>query len=367
MFRHFVAREFRTAAFAQEGFLRRRRLAHEGQGLAEHGIGYAREEEGTGQRALQAGFKLFHLMLEAAGADDVVAAPEDEEGGGVGAELRDVVSGEAVGADVGRGDDKAVALVGLEGDTREGGVALAAMGTADAAQGDVGEGFGHAVGAPHVVWEIGQRALELGTDGAAADDEVVDTAQEGGFARALECLTDLEGGERGKDGGGVELGKGAPRWAHGEEAQMADEAAHDHHFPCDVLQGEAEKGGVAGLQAEEAARFLRTGAHVGFQDAEGVRGACGAGGVDGQEGRGAVPFALELLYLAGKGTLRKGEVVEYARLDDEAGGGVVLEIELACSEAVGGGKMGGIFWGVFAPYFFGGVGGELRDSVEPDV
>ena len=41
--------------------------------------------------------------------------------------------------------------------------------------------------------------------------------------------------------------------------------------------------------------------------------------------------------------------------------------ELACSEAVGGGKMGGIFWGVFAPCFFGGVGGELRDSVEPDV
>lgn len=194
MFRHFVAREFRTAAFAQEGFLRRRRLAHEGQGLAEHGIGYAREEEGTGQRALQAGFKLFHLMLEAAGADDVVAAPEDEESGGVGAELRDVVSGEAVGADVGRGDDKAVALVGLEGDSREGGVALAAMGAADAAQGDVGEGFGHAVGAPHVVWEIGQRALELGTDGAAADDEVADTAQEGGFARALERLTDLEGG-----------------------------------------------------------------------------------------------------------------------------------------------------------------------------
>ena len=35
--------------------------------------------------------------------------------------------------------------------------------------------------------------------------------------------------------------------------------------------------------------------------------------------------------------------------------------------AVGGGKMGDIFWGVFAPYFFGGVGGELRDSVEPDV
>ena len=295
MFWHFVAREFRTAAFAQEGFLRRRRLAHEGQGLAEHGIGYAREEEGTGQRALQAGFKLFHLMLEAAGADDVVAAPEDEEGGGVGAELRDVVSGEAVGADVGRGDDKAVALVGLEGDAGEGGVALAAMGTADAAQGDVGKGFGHAVGAPHVVWEIGQRALELGTDGAAADDEVANTAQERGFARALERLTDLEGGERGKDGGGVELGKGSPRWAHGEEAQMADEAAHDHHFPCDVLQGEAEKGGVAGLQAEEAARFLRTGAHVGFQDAEGARGACGAGGVDGQEGRGAVPFALELL------------------------------------------------------------------------
>ena len=79
--------------------------------------------------------------------------------------------------------------------------------------------------------------------------------------------------------------------------------------------------------------------------------ACGAGGVDGQEGRGAVPFALELLYLAGKGALRKGEVVEYARLDDEAGGG----------------KGGGIFWGVFAPCFFGGVGGELRDSVEPDV
>ena len=74
-------------------------------------------------------------MLEAAGADDVVAATENEEGGGVGAKLRDVVSGEAVGADVGRGDDKAVALVGLEGDSREGGVALAAMGAADAAQG----------------------------------------------------------------------------------------------------------------------------------------------------------------------------------------------------------------------------------------
>ena len=93
-------------------------------------------------------------MLEAAGADDVVAAPEDEEGGGVGAELRDVVCGEAVGADVGRGDDEAVALVGLEGDAGEGGVALAAMGAADAAQGDVGEGFGHAVGRPYGMGEI---------------------------------------------------------------------------------------------------------------------------------------------------------------------------------------------------------------------
>ena len=98
-----MAREFRTAAFAQEGFLRRRRLAHEGQGLARHGIRYAREgKKGQGREALQAGFKLFHLMLEAAGARRRCRSARDEEGGGVGAELRDVVGGEAVGADVGR-------------------------------------------------------------------------------------------------------------------------------------------------------------------------------------------------------------------------------------------------------------------------
>ena len=69
-------------------------------------VGHFRNEERAGQVGPEQSLGFFGLYLDAAGADDVIASPENVETMAVWVELHNIVGGELLTAQVGCADDK---------------------------------------------------------------------------------------------------------------------------------------------------------------------------------------------------------------------------------------------------------------------
>ena len=134
--------------------------------------------------------QLLGLYLDATTADGVVLATQNAESA-VGTKLGHIVGDECLCTDLWSMDDETALVRQAELDRGEGGIPLGGLRAVQLAQGDMAEGFRHAVGAPHLMGKVLQRCSQRFIDGSTANDELTDLSQPFPFLWHLQRVVDL--------------------------------------------------------------------------------------------------------------------------------------------------------------------------------
>ncbi len=236
-------------------------LEHHRHGFSKACVAPLRYDERCAQVRTQQALDVLHPDFHASAVYHVVLAPEYAEAAAVGVKLGKVVGVQRPVAYQGRVDNQAAVGAEAHADTRKRCVPAVGVRAAKPAQGYVREGLCHSVCAPHGIGETAKLLFQGIVNGSAADDEVPYAHKQPALFGAVQAACHLHGHHGGEHRRFRQPGERAARGLYADEAQPPDERTHYHHLACDIVEGHAQQGCVAGRKAEKVARKARAGLH----------------------------------------------------------------------------------------------------------